>query len=289
MGVLEAGLCSYVLLVYGDNALSGTHRFDEAEGDEAVFGNFGVTGAYAMMARRAMHTFGTGPETWKEIAVSQRRWAQLNPLAVMRKRSLTYEDYYKSKIIAEPFRLSDCCLISDCGRAVVITSVERARALKHPPAVILGLGQHHPVDYVEQADWMSGPTGAKIAGETAFKMAGITARDVDACQIYDCFTYTVEITLQDYGFFAPGEGRDWFKDGATAPGGRLPVNTSGGLLSEVYAMGMTQLCEGVMQIMGRCGERQLGPKTGTREPEIIVCSDNGGVLQSHSCAVLGRL
>jgi len=136
---------------------------------------------------------------------------------------------------------------------------------------------------------MAGPTGAKVAGETAFSMAGITLGDIDACEIYDCFTYTVEITLQDYGFFEPGEGQDWFKDGAIAPGGSLPVNTSGGQLSEAYFMGLTPLTEAAMQLMGRCGDRQLGPKTNTKEPEIILCSDNGATLQTHCCTILRRL
>jgi len=120
-------------------------------------------------------------------------------------------------------------------------------------------------------------------------MADITLDDVDACQIYDCFTYTVEITLQDYGFFEPGEGRDWFKDGTIEPGGRMPVNTSGGQLSEAYYMGLTPIAEGAMQLMGRCGKRQLGPATRTKAPEIMLCSDNGSILQSHACILLRRL
>ena len=179
--------------------------------------------------------------------------------------------------------------MSDGGRACVVTTLERARDLRHPPAVIMGIGQHNPSYSIHQSTCMAGPTGAKVAGETAFNMAEITTDDIDACQIYDCFTYTVEITLQDYGFFGPGEGKDWFAGGAIAPGGRLPVNTSGGMLSEAYFMGLTHLSEGAMQIMGRCGDRQLGPVTGTKEPEIILCTDNGAVLQTHSCALLRRL
>jgi acetyl-CoA acetyltransferase len=119
-------------------------------------------------------------------------------------------------------------------------------------------------------------------------MAGITLNDIDACEIYDCFTYTVEITLQDYGFFGPGEGEDWLKNRTIEPGGRMPVNTSGGQLSEGYYMGLTPLSEAAMQLMGRCGERQLGSVTNTKSPEIILCSDNGGILQTHSCIVLRR-
>lgn len=286
LGALEAGICKYVIVCYADNTASGGRTF--AEIGDPVFGQFGATAGYAMAARRAMHTYRTGPETWKEIAVGQRRWANLNPGAMMHNRPLTYGDYYKSKWVVEPFRLYDCCLSSDAGRACVITSVERARDLRHRPAVIMGIGQHNPSCQIDQSTYMAGPTGARIAGEMALEMAGITIDDIDACEIYDCFTYTVEITLQDYGFFGPGEGQDWFKDGAIAPGGRLPVNTSGGLLSEAYCMGLTPLTEGAMQIMGRCGDRQLGPKTNTREPEIVLCSDNGGILQTHSCAILRR-
>lgn len=290
--MLEAGLCNYVLVSYGRNdassppSVTAGHMTDD---NEMAFGYFGATAGYALAARRAMHTFHTGPETWKEIVVGQRKWANLNPIAVMHDHTMTYDDYYRSRWIVEPFRLPDCCLISDCGRAYIVTSVERARNLRHPPAVIMGLGEDNPSYEISQSTRMAGLTGAKLAGAQAFRMAGITLDDIDACEIYDCFSYTVEITLQDCGFFGPGEGESWFKGGTIAPGGRMPVNTSGGLLSEAYCMGLTPLTEGVMQIMGRCGERQLGPKTNTRRPEIILCSDNGGVLQSHSTIILRRL
>jgi acetyl-CoA acetyltransferase len=179
--------------------------------------------------------------------------------------------------------------MTDGGRAVIITSTERARDLRHPPVLIMGVGQHNPSYDVHQGTHLAGPTGAKKAGEMALRMAGITLDDIDACEIYDCFTYTVEITLQDYGFFGPGEGEDWLKNGTIEPGGRMPVNTSGGQLSEGYYMGLTPLSEASMQLMDRCGGRQLGPATNTKSPEIILCSDNGGILQTHSCIVLRRL
>ncbi|MFH1485000.1 MAG: thiolase family protein [Chloroflexota bacterium] len=289
IGALEAGLCKYIVVVYADNALSEGRELAERAADDSVFGQFGATAGYAMAARRAMHTFRTGPETWKEIAVAQRQWATLNPIAMMRDRPLTYDEYHRSRWVVEPFRLPDCCLISDGSRAYVITSVERARSLRHQPVVIMGLGQHNLSYDIGQATHMAGTTGAKVAGEEAFKMAGISLSDIDACQIYDCFTYTVEITLQDYGFFEAGEGEDWFKGGTIGPGGRMPVNTSGGLLSEVYFMGLTPLTEAVMQLMGRCGNRQLGPRTSTKTPEIVLCSDNGGTMQTHATAILRRL
>mgnify|MGYP000256376023 CR=1 FL=1 len=295
IGLIEMGFCNYVLIAYGDNAYSGRRTFmkeathGEPVADNAAFGEFGLIANYAMAARRAMHLFGTGPQTWKEIAVSQRKWANLNPKAMMHDRPLSYEEYMAASWVVEPFRIYDTCLISDGGRAYIVTSTERAKDLRNPPVVIMGIGQSNPSVDVHQSDFMAGPTGAKIAGEIAFEMAGITVDEIDACEIYDCFTYTVEITLQDYGFFGPGEGKDWFKDGRTAPGGEIPVNTSGGLLSEAYFMGLTPLTEGVMQLMGRCGQRQLGPTTETKEPQIILCSDNGGVFQSHCAIILRRL
>ncbi len=257
--------------------------------DDAVYGHFGAAGGYALAARRAMHEFGTGPETWKQIAVGQRAWANRNPRAIMADQELTEESYMASKYMIEPFRLFDNCLMNDGGRAVILTSVERARDLRHPVVSIMGLGQHNPSSDLATADFLAGPTGAKRAGEAAFAMAGISRNDIDACQIYDCFTYTVEITLQDYGFFGPGEGKDWFSGGTIAPGGRMPVNTSGGQLSEAYYMGLTPLSEAVMQLMGRCGKRQLGPETSTKSPGIILCSDNGGILQAHACYILRRI
>lgn len=291
LGWLEAGLCNYVVISYAHNPLSArsffAYHIDNY--NNAVFGQFGATSGYAMAARRAMHTFHTGPGTWKHIAVGQRKWANLNPGAMMHDRPMSFDDYYNSAWVVEPLRLFDNCLITDGGRAIVITSLERARDLRHPPAVILGIGQHNPSCEIEQAVNIPNPTGARQSGAEAMEMAGITVGDIDACQIYDCFTYTVEITLQDYGFFGPGEGEDWFKDGTIGPGGRMPVNTSGGMLSEAYFMGLTQLSEGAMQLMGRCGGRQLGPETHTRTPEIILCSDNGAVLQTHATTILGRL
>jgi len=260
----------------------------ERNADDAVFGHFGAVAGYALAARKAMHTFHTGPETWKHIAVGQRKWANLNPAATMYDLLMTFTDYCNARWIVEPFRLFDTCLMTDGGRAMVITSAERARDLRHLPVLIMGMGQHNPSYDVHQATHLAGPTGAKKAGEMALGMAGITLKDIDACEIYDCFTYTVEITLQDYGFFGPGEGEDWLKNGTIEPGGRMPVNTSAGQLSEAYYMGLTPLSEAAMQLMGRCGKRQLGPATDTKSPEIILCSDNGGILQTHSCVLLRR-
>lgn len=289
--MLEAGICKYVVISYGHSGLWGGGMrqllLNAVRGD-TMFGHFGAIGGYALAARRGMHEFSAGPETWKHIAMGQRKWANLNPRAMMYGKVMEEEDYYTSPLVVEPFRLFDSCLINDGGRAIIVTSSERARDLKHPPVLIMGMGHHNPSNQIGQARYMAGPSGAKKAGEAAFRMAGIGVDDIDACQIYDCFTYTVELTLQDYGFFGYGEGKDWFKGGTIEPGGRMPVNTSGGQLSEAYYMGLTPISEAVMQLMDRCEERQLGPKTNTKKPDNILCSDNGGVLQSHACYILRR-
>lgn len=295
MCLIEAGICSYVLISYADNALTGKRSFvkelkhGEHVDDNAVFGEFGTLAKYALAARRGMFEFDTGPETWKEIAVSQRKWANLNPKAFCYNRPLTYEGYYSSEWIVEPFRLLDASQPTDGGRAYIVTTTERAKDLKNPPVLIMGIGEGNPCTDPHRSNFMAGNTGAVQAGKMAFEMAGVSVNEMDACEIYDCFTYTVEVTLQDYGFFKPGEGRDWFKDGRTAPGGQIPVNTSGGQLSEAYHMGLTPLTEGVMQLMGRCGDWQLGPMTKTKKPEIILCSDNGGVFQTHCTIILRKI
>jgi acetyl-CoA acetyltransferase len=282
------GMANYVLCTYGENALSGTGKYWAPLHGGEEYGMFGATAAYAMAARRGMHEFGTGPETWKEIAVAARKWANLNPIAMMCDRKMTYEDYYSSRIIVEPFRLFDICQISDSGRAFIVTTAERAMACRKRPVYIMGMGQAHPATNVPQATHLAGGSGARLSGREAFDMAGVTRDDINAFEIYDCFTYTVEVELMDYGYFSPGEGRDFLKADRLAPGGDFPLNTSGGLLSEAYQQGFTPLTEAIVQLRGEAGQRQLGPATGTREPEIILVSNNGGALQTHSTLILRR-
>jgi acetyl-CoA acetyltransferase len=287
---VASGQANYVLCLYGTNGKSGGGGPagpggggpPRVIGTNAAYGLFGASAEYALAASRGMYVLGTGPETWVDIAMNQRKWANLNPRATFYKRPMSREDYLAEPWIAEPLRRADCCLISDGGRAYIVTTAERAKHLKQPPVYIAGMGQSHHTAEIAQNTHTAGPTGALKSGQAAFKMAGITVKDISAAEIYDCFTYTVEITLQSYGFFKPGEGKDFFKNGRTAPGGEFPVNTSGGLLSEVYYMGFTPLTEGVMQMRGQCGERQL------KDPQYILCSSNGGILQTHGTIILGR-
>lgn len=294
IGLLSGGLCRYVMISYGDNARSARRSFvkelsdGKATDDLAAFGDLSTMAKYAMQARRAMETYGTGPDVWKEISIAQRNWACLNPQAAMNGKPLDDEGYYSSGMVAAPLRLLDATPNSDGGRAIVLTTVERAKASGRPYAVIRGFGSaNQPVSPLRIS--VEDPaSAAKLASRQAFEMAGITPQDVDACELYDCFTYTVEATLRDYGFFEAKNVREFITRERLGPGGGLPVNTSGGMLSEGYFMGLTPVSEGVMQITGRCGSRQLGTLKGTKEPSLIVCSDNGAVFQSHITLVLER-
>lgn len=294
IGLLECGLCKFVAISYGDNGRSYRRSFikeldgDQATDELAAYGDFSTMAKYAMLARRAMHQYNTGPHVWKEIAIAQRQWAQYNSSAGMCGKPLTDDQYDNSEYITEPFRLLDAAPVSDGGRAIIITSAERAKSLVNPPVYITGIGMaNQPVSpfRLRVDDEFS---AARISARMAFEMANMDTQDIDACQIYDCFTYTVEATLSDYGFFDARDSTRWLTRDRIGPGGELPVNTSGGLLSEAYFMGLTPISEAVMQLMGRCGDHQLGKIPGTRQPEVIICSDNGGVFQSHCTLILSR-
>ncbi|OBK86199.1 thiolase family protein [Mycolicibacter sinensis] len=235
---------------------------------------------YALAARRHMQTYGTTTEQFGAIAVAQRSWAAMNPLAQLRE-PITLEDHRKSRWIADPLRLLDCCLVSNGGAAVIITTVERARDLAQPTVPVLGYGQGHPGQAQERGADFGLRTGATISGPIALRMAGASVSDVDLLELYDCYTYTVLITLEDYGFCAKGDGGRFVEDGRTGPGGELPVNTGGGQLSSYYLWGMTPLAEAVIQARGQAGERQVV------ERDVIMVSGNGGVLDHHSTLVLG--
>ena len=246
----------------------------------AAYGYFGANSGYALAARRHMDLYGTTSRQFGAIAVSTRAWAAMNPHA-QKREPITLEDHQNSRYIVEPLRLLDCCQVSNGSVAVIVTSAERARDLRRKPAYVLGMGQGHPGDTKRGGREPMTETGARLAGQTAFAMAGVTPDDITACEIYDCYTYTVLVTLEDYGFCAKGEGGAFVEDGRLGPGGSLPTNTGGGQLSGYYMWGMTPLSEAVMQLQGDAGERQLD------NPRYILTTGNGGVLNYHACLVLG--
>lgn len=292
IGLLETGVCRYVLISYGDNGRTRKRAFvSELQGDtptdeSAAFGDLSLMAKYALLARRAMYEDGTGPHVWKQIAACQRQWACLNPQAAMYGKPLTGSDYLATDYMVEPFRMLDATMITDGGRAILLTTAERAKDLPHPPVYISGFGTSHPATLPLWQQHGDKSAGAAVAAEQAFRMADVARENIDACQIYDCFTYTVEATLRDYGYFHPRESEAFFVPERIGPGGSLPVNTSGGLLSEAYCMGLTPVSEAVMQLSGRCGSRQLGVLAGTKPPHLMLCSDNGETFQSHLCLIL---
>jgi len=289
---IDAGLCHTVACVFSDAPLkppqpqtsgkgtsggsAGAYGF--ARGLDAAYGQFGVNAMYAMVARRHMHLYGTTNDHLGAIAVAERQWANKNPAAQFFDAPMTLDDYHRSRWVVEPFHLFDCCLVSNGGLAVIVTSAERARDLKQPPVYILGMGQGHPGG--DPSETLT--SGAVLAKESAFKMAGITLQDIDVVELYDCYTFTVLVCLEDYGFCKKGEGGPFVADGKIAPGGSLPVNTGGGQLSSFYMWGMTPVSEGVIQIRGDGGERQI------KDATIALVSGNGGILSTHSTLVLSQ-
>jgi acetyl-CoA acetyltransferase len=289
LGLLELGVCKYIVVSYGDNARSSRRSFSkELEGDTptddlAAFGDISTLAKYAMLAQRAAYEDGTGPDVWGEIAVAHRRWACLNPIAGMYGKPLTKEEYLATPYLVEPFRNLDATPVSDGGRAIVLTTADRARALrKHPLVTIRGFGQANVPDAPYKLMHKDPNSAACVAGRKAFEMAGVKPADINACYIYDCFTYTVEATLRDYGFFKPNASREFLDASRIGPGGEFPLNTSGGMLSEAYFMGLTGVSEAVMQLMGRCGDRQLN------NCGLALVNDNGAVIQSNETMILER-
>jgi acetyl-CoA acetyltransferase len=289
---VAAGMADAVACVFADTPLrenrpGGSAYADSsraARGWAALMAASGILSAntmYALAARRHMLTYGTTCEQLGAIAVAQRDWAALNPLAQLRE-PISLDDYLSSRWIAEPFRLLDCCLVSNGGIAVIVTSAARAAALRQPPVHVLGWGQAHPGYTMARGSAFGLVSGAAVAGPAALKMAGVTLADIDVAELYDCYTYTVLITLEDYGFCAKGEGGPFVASGVLGPAGSLAVNTGGGQLSSSYMWGMTPLSEAVIQVRGQAGERQRSPR------DLVMVSGNGGVLDHHCTLVLGR-
>jgi acetyl-CoA acetyltransferase len=235
---------------------------------------------YALAARRHMLRYGTTEDDLAAVAVAQRAWAAGNPAAQFRD-PITVEDHHASRWIAEPFRKLDCCLVSNGGVAVIVTTAERAASLAHPPVHVLGWGQSHPGRLFDHDDNFGLVTGAARSGPEALAMAGVKIDDVEVAELYDCYTFTVIVSLEDYGFCPKGEGGRFVSSRVLGPGGSFPLNTGGGQLSAFYMWGMTPLAEAVIQVRGAGGDRQIHPH------DLALVSGNGGVLDYHSTLVLG--
>ena len=281
MMAMDAGMIKAAVCCYGDNPVTGEPgTYGRGRGSDAAYGLFGAAAGYAMITLRHMHEFGTTSRQLGAVAVSTRKWASMNPFAQMQ-TPMTIEDHQNSRYVAWPLHLLDCCLVSDGGAAVVVTSAERAGSLKKPPVYIMGIGQMHIAWELTHRPVLT-EAGGKESGAMAFRMAGVTPKDIDVAEIYDCFTITPIMTLEDYGFCGKGEGGAFVEGGRIEPGGELAMNTSGGLLSESGMAGMQLIVEAVKQLRGECGERQV------KDAEIACVSLQGGVMHTHSTLILRR-
>ena len=289
LAAINAGLIDVALIVHGE-----TGRNSRSWGEEDLnmpnaqyerpYGFAIEPHAYGLACSRYMHEFGQErtQNALGEIAVSTRKWALLNPKALM-KDPMTLEDYHNSRWISWPFHIFDCCLVTDGGGATVVASAAAARNTRKKPVWVLGAaeGHDHGEGIVQQEDLAS--TIARETGPRALSMAGVIHSDIDLAMIYDSFTYTTLITLESLGFCKKGEGPDFFANQRTAPGGEFPVNTNGGGLSYTHTgmYGMFLLLEATRQLRGECGERQV------KDAKLAIVNGTGGTLSSCGTLVLG--
>ncbi len=295
---IAGGACEVVVIVYAQTPKStfkrGGARFlggtPSTGGDldaaprvewEIPYGIQLPIGAYALAASRHMAEYGTTSEQLAQIAVSTREWASLNPRASLRD-PITIDDVLASPMTASPLHKLDCCLVTDGAGAVVLTSAERARHLRQPPAYVLGTGTAHSHSMISQMPDLT-VTAGRESGAKAFAMAGLGPEDVDVAELYDSFTITVLLALEDLGFCPKGEGGAFVADGRLGPGGTCPAQTSGGGLAYTHPgmFGMFLLVEATRQIQGASGDRQVP------DVDVALAHGTGGVLSATSTVILG--
>lgn len=289
---IATGRCNVCLITHGESGRSRVGMSGYPGGAQTLRGQFEApygmpspVGAYAMACSRHMAEYGTTKEQLAEIAVATRKWAMLNPKAYMRD-PITIDDVLNSRMISWPFNLLDCCLVTDAGGACVVTSIERARDLRQTPVAILGVGESHDHAMISQMPSLTS-FAARTSGKDAFKMAGVKHEDLDLAMIYDSFTYTVLLTLEELGFCKKGEGGDFVSGQRTAPGGPFPMNTNGGGLSYNHPgmYGMFAIIEGVRQLRHDYADQGIRQ---VPDCELAVVHGTGGVLSSAGTAILGR-
>jgi acetyl-CoA acetyltransferase len=281
---IEAGLCEVAVIAYGSTQrTSGRNNVAPRDFNpyESPYKPVLPASAYALAASRHMYQYGTTREQLAHIAVAARQWALLNP-AAWEKSPLTVDEVLAARMVSAPLTVRDCCLVTDGGGAIVMTSAERARSLKQPPAFVLGVGEtlsHLTISNMPDLT----VTGALHSGQEAYRMAGLTPEQIDVVEVYDAFTITTLLFLEDLGFCPKGEGGPFVQHGAIAPGGRLAVNTNGGGLSYCHPgmYGLFPLIEAARQIRGECGARQI------KDTNTAIVHGNGGVLSSQSTVILG--
>jgi len=280
---ITGGACEVAVIGYGSTQRSvgrAKASVQEIDPGEAPYRPMNPVAAYALAASRHMYEFGTTREQLAEVAVAARRWAQRNPNA-WSKKDLTVQDVLDAPMVADPLGVKDCCLVTDGGAAVVVTSAERARSLTDRPVYLLGAGEAHSHRHISHMPDLV-RTSAVDSGARAFDMAGLTPADVDVLQLYDAFTITPILFLEDLGFCAKGEGGPFVSGGRIAPGGELPLNTNGGGLSYQHPgmYGLLAIVEAARQLRGESSGQVDGA-------HVSLAHGNGGVLSTQCTVLLG--
>ncbi|WP_328532573.1 acetyl-CoA acetyltransferase [Micromonospora zamorensis] len=288
---IDAGHASTVVISFASNQRSARSRSlggiveehtPEAQ-FEAPYGPLYPLSYYAMAAQQYFHRYGGTREKLAEIAVAAREWALLNPAAFRYGAGpLTVDDVLAAPMVSSPLTVADCCLVTDGGGAVVLTTLDRARDLRHPPVRVLGYGERSTNTSMTAVEDLT-VTGARESGREAFARAGITPADVDVLEVYDSFTITAALSIEALGFCGPGEVLDFIQGGRIRPGGELALDTSGGGLSYCHPgqYGVLLLVEAVRQLRGEAGARQVP------DARVAVAHGTGGILSTHATVVLG--
>lgn len=291
VAVIAGGICNHILITFGRSVTASNNKagarihnmpqFHYVTEFEHPMGNSAPAQIYAPMARRHMELYGTTVEQFGAVAVAHREFAIMNENAIM-KKPITLEDHRNSRMISDPFRLFDCSLESDGGAAIILSAAERAADLRQPRVFISGVAAGHPdspASITQRADMTS--LGLAKAAPRAFEMAGVKPSDIDVAEIYDCFTYAVIRQFEDMGFCAKGEGGPFVEGGRIGPGGSLPTNTHGGLLSQAHVWGLNHIVELTRQLRGNAGEAQV------KDAEIGVVTGYGD-LGDGGLAIMRR-
>lgn len=260
VAAIAAGMCDTVLVTHGESGKSrvgagGGWRGGDASSLQAQFeAPYGPTGApstFPIGVLRYMKTYGLTHEQLAMVAVVQRQWSSQNPRAMMRDL-ITVDDVLSSRVVAYPMHLLECCLVTDGGGALVLTSADRAKDMPQPPVYVLGTGESSESPMISQMEDFTTSKAFRVSGETAFAEAGITPADVDHLMVYDAFAHLPIYGLEALGFVGRGEAGAFIEEGNTSPGGRLPLNTNGGGLSYTHTgmYGMFAIQESVRQLRG---------------------------------------
>ncbi|MEM7020215.1 MAG: thiolase [Pseudomonadota bacterium] len=287
---INEGLCETVLITHGESGRSrvGTGRFPGGGGAslagqfEAPYGVMGAPSMFTIPFLRYMKDTGTTLEQLAMVAVVQREWAAMNPRASYRD-PLTVEDVMNDRMISYPFTKLECCLVTDGGGALILTSAERAKDFPQKPVYIIGTGESVETPMVSQMEDLTTSRAFRVAGKKAFEEAGITHADVDHLMIYDAFAHLPIYGLEDLGFCGRGEAGAFISDRNTAPGGSLPLNTNGGGLSYMHSgmYGMYALQESVRQMRGTAPAQVEGAK-------ISVSHGVGGMFAASGTIIMSN-